>query len=99
MLYRTRWSSAASHAEAPADAVASCSSARLGREVRAECPAPTAWSVALPLWTSDSATNLPTVAPAPTACGYGPLGEQVPCQARCGVVGQRLRATPRLAPG
>src|SRR5947208_8851086 len=42
---------------------------RFGPNVR-----PTAWSVALPLWTSDSATNLPTVAPAPTACGYGPLG-------------------------
>src|SRR5438093_9602168 len=42
---------------------------RFGPNVR-----PTAWSVALPLWTSVSATNLPTVAPAPTACGYGPLG-------------------------
>jgi len=40
MLYRTRWSSAASRAEALAAAVVSCSSARLGREVRADVRRP-----------------------------------------------------------
>src|SRR5207249_8713620 len=59
----------------------------LGKGGSGRCPAPTGWSVGLPLWTSDSATNLPTVAPAPTACGYGLLAEQVPCQTRCGAVG------------
>ena len=86
MLYRTRWSSPASRAEALAAAVVSCSSARLGREVRADVRRP---RVVCRLAAVDLGLGHepPTVAPAPTACGYGLLAEQVPCQARCGAVG------------
>ena len=90
MLYRTRWSSAASRDVAGGGARGRSGQplvGALGKGGSGRCPAPTGWSLGLPLWTSDSATNLPTVAPAPTACGYGLLAEQVPCQARCGAVG------------
>src|SRR5207249_1713260 len=102
MLYRTRWSSAASRDVAGGGARGRSGQplvGALGKGGSGRCPAPTGWSLGLPLWTSDSATNLPTVAPAPTACGYGAVGGagSMPGALRRGRSG--FRAAPRLAPG
>ena len=87
MLYRTRWSSAASRAEALAAAVVSCSSARLGREVRADVRRPPGGLSACRCGPRTRPRTSPRSHPLRRHAGTGLLAEQVPCQARCGAVG------------
>src|SRR2546428_12856033 len=99
MLYRTRWSSAASHAEALADAVDQLLVGALGKGGSGRMSGPPRGLSPCRCGPRTRPRTSPRSHPLRRYAGTGRWGEQVPCQARCGVVGERLRATLRLAAG